>query len=86
MKKRLYPTYKPTKRKKLTILSFLALVFAETWALAQIMSRGSGATDTSSELGLLVRGVVAAQVTEVRSRNVTKPVDDIVAPTTLSTA
>ena len=74
------------KRMKLTVLSDRARLLSETWAFAQIISRGSGATVTSKIRGLLVNGVLAAQVTDVRSRNVTKPVDDIVAPTTPSKA
>jgi hypothetical protein len=76
----------PRNKKRLDILSCRALVLADTCAFAQIMSRGSGATDTSRIWGLLVSGEDAAQVTDVKSRNVTKPVEDIVAPTTLSIA
>ncbi len=76
----------PRNKKKLTIFSFLARVFAETCTFAHIISLGSGDTETFSICGLLVNGVVAAIVTEVRSKKVTKPVDDIVAPTTLSIA
>ena len=45
-----------------------------------MMSFGSGATVTSKTWGFEVRGVLAAVVSEVRSRNVIKPVDDIPDP------
>ena len=45
-----------------------------------MMSFGSGATDTSKTWGFEVKGVLAAVVSDVRSRNVTKPVDDIPDP------
>lgn len=44
------------------------------------MSFGSGATVTSKTWGLEVSGALAAVVSEVRSRNVTNPVEDILDP------
>ncbi len=45
-----------------------------------MISFGSGATVTSKTWGLEVRGALAAVVSEVRSRKVTNPVDDIPDP------
>ena len=45
-----------------------------------MISFGSGATDTSKTWGFEVKGVLAAVVSEVRSRNVTNPVDDMPDP------
>jgi hypothetical protein len=51
-----------------------------------MISLGSGATDTSRTLGLCVKGVQAADVSDAKSRKVTNPVDDIGRPTTPSNA
>lgn len=45
-----------------------------------MISFGSGATVTSKTCGLDVKGVLAAVVSEVRSRNVTNPVEDMLDP------
>ncbi len=45
-----------------------------------MISFGSGATVTSKTWGFDVRGALAAVVSEVRSRKVTNPVDDILDP------
>lgn len=74
-------------RSILVAFSRLDWLFNDICAFFQMISFGSGATHTSNTWGLLVRGVLAAVVSEVRSRKVTKPVEDMLDPTTtLSTA
>ena len=71
----------------LAIFSLRDWLFNDVCAFFQIISFGSGATHTSKTCGLLVKGVLAAVVREVRSRNVTNPVEDMLDPMiTLSTA
>lgn len=67
-------------RNKFVFLSLRDCVFSEIWAFCQIISLGSGATHTSKTSGFDVKGALAAVVREVRSRNVTNPVDDILDP------
>ena len=71
----------------LVVFSLRYWLFNEMWAFFQIISFGSGATHTSKTWGLDVNGVLAAVVSEVRSSNVTNPVEDMLDPTrTPSTA
>lgn len=74
----------PRKSKKFTMFSLLSQSLLGAWALRHRISFGSGATEMSNIFGLCVRGALAALVTDVRSRNVTNPVELIVVPTTPS--
>ena len=61
-------------------------MLAETCAFCHIISRGSGAIEAFNTEDLADKEALAAQVVDDKSRKVTKPVELIVALTTLSSA
>ena len=76
----------PMMRKISTTASLRCIKPWEVCTFSHMISLGSGATSTSRAFGLWVKGEEDAFVTVVWSKNVTKPVEDIVLQLSTTTS